>query len=239
MPETIYVLNDDPEWVKLRYYDNGDPQKRKDLEAQWETFERFDPATRELYNLRYRPSNHVTEVVVDTFIPPGAASGRYRVETFIPAKHATTRRALFTVAYDLLVQEADQSVLDLEERMVLVDMHDMYDVWFPLGDYRFDLTRHPYMGRVRQYDLSREQPPAEISFGPVRWVPIPEPGSESGRFDSPVGSIDERQGPFPAGPVLYGKYPVWAGEWFDVNPFLNWLNLVLTVSSPVSPKKSR
>lgn len=222
MVDTFYVLNDDPERVFVRYYDNGDPQRRSELEAQWQTFERFDPSTREIYHLRMRPTNHVTEVVVDTLMPPGATPGRYRVEVFIPGEHATTRRALFTVAHNLLLNEADQALLDLEERMVLVDMKDYYDVWFPLGDFILDPARHPHIGRVRQYDLTREQPAAEISFGPVRWIPVPEPGTENGRFDSPVGTPEERQGMFPPGPVLYGKYPVWAGEWFDANPFLNF-----------------
>jgi hypothetical protein len=222
MADTIYALNDDPERVAIRYYDNGDPEKRAELENQWESFERFDPFTRELYNIRTRPTNHVTEVVSDTLIAPGAAPGRYRIETFIPGKHATTQRALFTVAYGLLVDENNQALLDLEERMVLVDMHNIFDVWYPLGDYVLETNKHPHIGRVRQYDITREEPRTEISFGPVRWIPIPEPGSESGRFDSPVGTPEERQGPFPPGPMFYNKYPVWAGEWFDVNPFLNY-----------------
>lgn len=222
MADTLYVQNDDPENVVIRYYDNGDPQKRSELETAWQVYERFDPSTRELFKIRFRPTTHVTEVVVETVMPPGGIPGRYRVETFIPGQHATTRRALFTVAYDLLIRESDQAFMDLEERMVLVDMHDIYDVWFSLGDYVLDPGKHPLIGRVRQYDISREDPPTEISFGPVRWVPLPEPGSVSGRFDPPVGTPQEREGPFPPGPVLYRKYPVWAGEWFDANPFMNW-----------------
>ena len=222
MADTLYVLNDDPEKTVIRYYDNGDPQKLGELEAEWEVFERFDPFTRELYNIRKRPTSHVTEVVVETYMPAGAPPGRYRVETFIPGQHATTRRALFTVAYDVLINEVDQMLLDLEERMVLVDMHDIFDNWFSLGDFELDPGKHPHIGRVRQYDISREQPPSEISFGPVRWISLPEPGSVIGRFDSPVGNPEEREGPFPPGRVLWGKYPVWAGEWFDANPFLTF-----------------
>jgi murein DD-endopeptidase MepM/ murein hydrolase activator NlpD len=82
---------------------------------------------------------------------------------------------------------------------------------------------------VRQYDLSLEDPPVKASYGPVRWVPlfsvpddVPVPVVGEARFDSPVGSDAERAGAFATGAVAFGRYPIWAGAWFDFNPYLSW-----------------
>lgn len=220
MAGTLYVLNNDPDNFSIRYYDNGDPEQRLLLEEDWQTFERFDPSTRELYQILVRPTNHVVEVAVDRLIPGDPQAGRYRIEVFIPGKRATTRRAVFSVVQDLLPGEEGETVLD--DRLVLVDMSEIFDVWYTLGEYDLEPEKHSRIGRVRQYDLSREDPPEEVSFGPVRWVLLPDPAAGLLRYDSPVGTAEERDGPFPTGRVLFRKYPAWAGEWFDVNPFLTW-----------------
>jgi murein DD-endopeptidase MepM/ murein hydrolase activator NlpD len=78
------------------------------------------------------------------------------------------------------------------------------------------------VGRVRQFSVSLEDPPVEMSFGPVRWIPLFDQPGRKNQFDSPVGSKPERNTSFPTGRVAFRKYPVWAGQWFDANPFLTW-----------------
>jgi murein DD-endopeptidase MepM/ murein hydrolase activator NlpD len=100
--------------------------------------------------------------------------------------------------------------------MVLVDMFEQFDVWYSLGDFILNPGNHPLQGRVRQFDMSLEEPPTEISFGPVRWVPmLPKPENQA-QFDSPVGTETERAGPFS------GERLKWVGSWFDSTPFLTW-----------------
>jgi len=55
------------------------------------------------------------------------------------------------------------------------------NAWVSLGEYTLDLDRGPLIGQVRQFDDTPEslKTPArkdrEISFGPVRWVPLYQP----------------------------------------------------------------
>ena len=220
LPDPIYTYNEDPQNFKVTYFDNGDPSLQADLHSQWQTFNRNDPATRQTLKIWVRPTHELLQLMVDHLLPPGLAPGRYRIETFIPGKHATTRQATFMIAVELKGNEMGESYLD--ERLVIVDMYELFDVWKSLGEYYLDPNQHPEIGRVRQFDITREDPIEEISFGPVRWMPLPELSSSNTRYDSPVGSEDERRGPFPTGNFIFGKYPLWAGEWFDVNPFLKW-----------------
>ncbi|MEW5871754.1 MAG: M23 family metallopeptidase [Chloroflexota bacterium] len=220
MTDVVYVLNDDLQHFAIYYFDYGDPLKRTALQEEWLTFTRVDPLSQQPYNIWARPSNDTMDVAVDHSLPPSTPAGRYRIETFIPGKHATTRKAIFTICHK--VHNSYQLEQHLDEILVIVDMHDLYDVWHPLGEFDLDPAQHPLIGRVRQYDLTREDPPTEISFGPVRWVPVTALPGDSPRFDSPVGTPEEREAAFPTGMARYSKYPVWAGEWFDVNPFLNW-----------------
>ena len=220
MAGTIFVFNDDPEYFAVYYLDNGDPDRRSALQAQWKTFSRTDPARRQTYKMWVRPTNPALEVIVEHLLPSSSPPGRYRVETFVPGKHATTRQAIFSVAHNS--HRTLHGEVELDESLAIVDMYELNDVWHPLGEFQLDPGQHPKIGRVCQYDISREDPPAEISFGPLRWVPLAVLPPNGLRFDSPVGLQEERQGPFPNGRVMFGKYPAWAGEWFDVNPFLNW-----------------
>lgn len=220
MPGTIFVFNDDPQYFAIHYLDNGDPDRQAVLQAQWQTFSRTDPARRQTYKMWVRPTNSALEVIVEHALPSASPPGRYRVETFVPGKHATTRQAIFSVAHNM--HRSINGEVELDEKLALVDMYELSDVWHPLGEFQLDPGLHPKIGRVCQYDVSREDPPAEISFGPLRWVPLAVLPPNGLRFDSPVGLPEERQGPFPSGRVMFGKYPAWAGEWFDVNPFLNW-----------------
>lgn len=221
MAKPLYVTNEDPQYFCIHYFGDPDPARKQYLEDQWKRFSRPDPATGLTYPVWFRPTNRNLEVMVDRLMPPEAPAGKYRVEVFIPGKHATTRRAIFTVSHNFRT-EGSQTLYD--DPMVLVDMYDQYDVWYSLGEYQLDPAAHPLSGRVRQFDISLEDPPAEVTFGPVRWLPLVARAPGAVRFDSPVGSEEERNGPFPSGPVAFGKYPIWAGAWFDANPFLTWYN---------------
>lgn len=218
--EPFYTHNEDLQNFKVTYFDNGDPELQEAWKSQWQTFNRYDPATRQTHKIWVRPTAENLELMVDYFPPPDLPSGRYRIETFIPGKHATTRRASFVVAFDLGVNEKREPQLD--EKMIMVEMYELYDVWKSLGEYNLEPGKHKEIGRVRQFAVTREEPAEEISFGPVRWVPLPQLLEGSMIYDSPVGLEEERRGPFPTGNFIFGKYPLWAGEWFDVNPFLNW-----------------
>lgn len=219
----VYALTDDDTLCKIEYWDNDDPQRRAALEAQWKRFTRQDPATGRSFQIWYRPTNRNLEVIVDHLMPPGCPPGRYRVEVFVPGKHATTRRAIFSVAHNFRFLNG---VEQFEDPVTAVDMFDLFDVWHPLGEYDLDPVSNPLSGRVRQFDLSTEDPPAEAAFGPVRWTPLfsmPLPSGDG--FSSPIGTQIERDGPFATGGVMFGKYPIWTGNWFDFNPYLSWYSL--------------
>lgn len=220
MSGTFYVLNEDPLNFLVEYYDNGDPAKRQALQEQWQYFTRYDPGRQQNYKMWLRLSSDEIEVAVDHVLPAEAPAGRYRVETFIPGKHATSQRAAFLIGTG--VHPNERGGIDLDDYIAVVDMQELFDVWHPLGEFVLDPSLHPLVGRVRQFAFTREDPQRQVSFGPVRWVPVQESDGSNPRFDSPVGTPEERDGPFPSGRVIFGKYPLWAGEWFDVNPFLKW-----------------
>ena len=218
MPGPITVLNQDPLNFSVIYYDNGDPAKRAALEAQWLTFDRKDPSTGQTYTIWSRPTSGTMDVTIDHTLPAGTPAGRYRIETFVPGKHATTRKALFTISHGFRTENGQ---VVHEEPLAVIDMYDVYDTWVSLGEFELDPIHYPLSGRVRQYGLSLEMPRAEVSFGPVRWSPLFAQPFGGVRFDSPVGTDTERAAPFPSG-ARYYKYNVWDGQWFDFNPFLSY-----------------
>jgi murein DD-endopeptidase MepM/ murein hydrolase activator NlpD len=218
MADPIIVLPGDANQFSLEYSDGGDAARRQELEGQWLKFNRTDPATRKVYNIWYRKTNPQTLVSADYRLPTGTPAGRYRIETFIPGNHATTRNAVFAVAANFR-QEAG---LDMNDNpLAVVDMADIYDVWVPLGEYDLDPVKYPASGRVRQFDTTREDPAKEVSFGPVRWVPITGSVGNSLVFDAPIGSLAERQAPIVNGRMVLGKYKAWVGDWYDANPYLS------------------
>jgi len=220
MPLPIYVNNDQPQQCVFHYYDESDSTRRRMLEAAWQRFSRRDPATNYTYAIKTRPTSYQMEVSADYLLPANTPAGRYRIETFIPGKYATTRRAIFSLAHNFRMEEGR---LHHDEAVVVVDMSDQYDTWYTLGEVNVALNTSAESGRVRQYSLSNEDPPQMVSFGPVRWLALDRnPGAVDVQFDSPVGTESERDDKYPAGKVMYQRYPIWTGEWFDVNPFLSW-----------------
>lgn len=220
MGEPFYCMNEVPELFSISYL--GNKEREAGLQASWQSFNRVDPATGQSLKILCRPTNPSLEVAVDHRMPPGGAEGRYRIETFVPAKHSNTRKAIFSIVDGI---EVKNGKIALKETVSVLDMSELNDVWQPLGEFYLKPSADPLIGRVRQFDISMEDPPAEVSYGPVRWIPLFGAPPAGRRCDSPVGTEAERAGPFPPGGTAFGKYPIWAGEWFDFNPFLTWYAL--------------
>lgn len=227
MPAPICVTNDDTQFFKVVVDDGGDATKRAQIEAEWKRFPRLDPATSTTYNIWYRPTKRGQSVKVDRVMPSTSPAGRYRVEVFIPGKHATTHKAIFSIANNFRVVDG---VPQYDETPAMVNMFDLFDVWSSLGEFDLDPASNPLSGRVRQYDMSLEDPPVEIAFGPVRWVPLitdpkPLPAGSLPRFDIPMGTPAERDAPITLGIVATGWGPLWIGKWYDATPYCTWYSL--------------
>lgn len=213
MANAMYVTVGDPRLFSIKYEDGGQPARRAELEAKWRRFTRPDPSTGQDFLVLYRQASRNKDVQVDWLMPPTAPLGIYRVEVFIPGKHATTRKAIFTVANNFRIENGQPAY---DDQLVVVDMYENFDTWYSLGDFILNPGNHPWFGRVRQYDMSLEEPPTEVAFGPVRWVPLlPKPESQV-QFDSPVGSEADRASPFSSERLK------WVGSWFDSTPFMCW-----------------
>ncbi|MGB9639997.1 MAG: M23 family metallopeptidase [Anaerolineales bacterium] len=217
MIKPFVVFNEDQNNFTITYYVN-DQKKQQYLHSLWKSFNSYDPALAQTVKILCRPTNPNMEVTVEHYLPSVAPAGRYRVETFVPSKHSNSRKAIFTVTNNI---KDENGTKNEEYAMVVVDLSELHDIWYSLGEYYFDPAIGREIGRVRQYDLSLEDPPMESSYGPVRWIPLFGQGKFH-RFDAPVGSKQERDAPFPTGRFIYGRYPIWVGNWFDANPFLSW-----------------
>lgn len=223
MSAILYVTTEDAQQFQVSYEDNVSAARKAELETMWKHFNRYDPTTSQTYYLWYRNTDPKLELHVDYILPATAPAGRYRVEAFIPGRHATTRKAIYSVANNFHIVDGQ---LKNDDTVTVVDMYHLYDVWFSLGEYDLNPADNPTSGRVRQYDLSLEDPVPEVSFGPIRWVQLStEPQPDLPRFDSPVGTAEERDGSIGTGQYMFGLYPVWDGSWYDVNPYLNWYTL--------------
>jgi murein DD-endopeptidase MepM/ murein hydrolase activator NlpD len=235
MAESLYVKPGDANF-SVKYEDGGNAAKRTELEGTWKRFNRIDPGTGTNYYIWYRMTNRKSEVSVDYKMPINAPMGVYRVETFVPGKNATTTKAVFSVANNIRVEGG---VPKMDDTIAVVDMKSVSDVWVSLGEFLLDPAKNPLSGRVRQLNISIEDPSASISFGPVRWVPLAQSGKPievvtapstpattsqvvGPRFDAPMGTLIERNGPFMEGIVRQGFGPVWFGTWYDATPYLTW-----------------
>lgn len=104
--------------------------------------------------------------------PLAFISGDYRVEVFVPDQHASVTKASFSVTKSL--DAAGKPV----ETAVTIDMLHVSNEWVPLGEFGLALDKEGLVGRVRQSDDTDENlktsqgKDREISFGPVRWVPL-------------------------------------------------------------------
>ena len=169
MVDSTYILPGDKNNFRVKYEDHNDPSKKASLENAWKHFNRFDPATKKTYYIWYRQTSRKSEVQVDYNPPTTMPFGLYRIETFVPGRHATTRRAIYTIANNF--REVNGKLV-YDDTVAAIDMYHEFDTWVSLGEYLVNPGGHPLSGRVRQYIVSLEDPPASVSFGPVRWVPL-------------------------------------------------------------------
>lgn len=169
MADPIYVLPGDRNNFSVKYEDNNNPARRVTLESGWKHFNRPDPATGKTFYIWYRPTSRRSDVMADYRLPSDAPMGLYRIETFVPGRNATTRRAIFTIAHNFRMQAGN---LVYDDKTSAIDMYHEFDRWISLGEYLLDPKTNSLSGRVRQYNLSLEDPAALVSFGPVRWVPL-------------------------------------------------------------------
>jgi murein DD-endopeptidase MepM/ murein hydrolase activator NlpD len=233
MASTFYVKPGASHSFLVKYQDHENPSLRAQLEGLWKHFNRNDLSTGTTWYIWYRPANNKTQVTVDYLMPKEAPLGLYRVETFVPGKNATTRKAFFTVAHNFRIENSQPR---FDDQMVSIDMFDRFDEWVSLGEYLLDPGGHMLSGRVRAYDLTMEPSGTMITFGPVRWVPLfttegpgeeevkPEPRSLESKLDFPVGTADQRAQAIIDRPA-FGKLPRWLENWYDANPYLSLYSL--------------
>jgi len=233
MTKPYYVKPGDRNYFEVKYQDNSNPSLKAQLEGAWKHFNRTDPNTGSTFYIWYRPANNKTQVTVDYIMPKEAPLGVYRVETFVPGKNATTRKAFFTIANNFRVESGK---VRFDDPMVSIDMYDRFDEWVSLGEYLLDPAEHMLCGRVRAYDLTMEPSGTMITFGPVRWVPlfttegpgeddtIIQPRTIESRLDFPIGTASQRSDPILERPA-FGRLPRWLDNWYDANPFLSLYSL--------------
>lgn len=144
-------------------------------------------------------------------------SGTYQISVFIPARHATTKRARYKIHG---IKGTDTEVV------VDLDQSRYKNEWVSLGI--FELVKGaPNAGKVFLNDLTGETN-AEIAFDAVRWRRIvqttPPPTPPTGPtqpippiidgvyvadgYDSPVGTAEQRAGE-----------RLWPQGWADASPF--------------------
>jgi len=168
MPDPIYIKPGDSNFL-VKYEDGGDATKRTALEGAWKRFNRLDPGTGLTHYIWYRPTNPKSEVTVDYQMPPTAPMGIYRIETFVPGKNATTHKAVYTIANNF---RTESGVPKYDDTIAVIDMHNEFDVWVSLGEFLVNPGKDALSGRVREYNISIEDPATSITFAPVRWVPL-------------------------------------------------------------------
>jgi murein DD-endopeptidase MepM/ murein hydrolase activator NlpD/uncharacterized protein YraI len=155
-------------------------------------------------------------------------SGRYEISTFVPARHATTKRARFKI----------HGIKGTNTEVVVdIDQSRNRNLWVSLGI--FDLVKEQAnAGKVFLNDVTGEAD-KEIAFDAVRFRRIvtatppstpdndtseptnptlPPPGSDrptivngvyvADGYDSPIGTSSDRQGS-----------RVWPSGWLDASPF--------------------
>ena len=169
MADPIYVPSGDSKLFKVEYPQGISEAARAALEAGWSRFNRLDPNTGKTWYIWYRSSNYKQQVTVNFSMPASAPLGLYRVEVFVPGKNATSIKAMYSVANKFRTENGQ---LVWEDTLASVDMSHVYDQWVSLGEYVLEPGNQPLSGRVRQFDLTQENPPTRITFGPVRWVPL-------------------------------------------------------------------
>lgn len=172
-----------------------------------------------------RNSPHGKPEVSVVYHPPGLSPGRYYIEAFIPATHATIRDARYVIN--------DNPAGIYRQTTCVINQNAYSGVWVRLSGiaemsgaavFEFDIDpTFPDSGRVEVFDATGVQVAGKVfetSFAAIRWTPAPPPPTPglAGVFDSPVGTEEARRGPFGVAGNLHGGYQLWVDEWYDFNP---------------------
>ncbi len=140
------------------------------LELQWSL---YNPSSGPNAGLEFwhRPAADQPRVEVTFLMPRDSAniSGLYRVEVFIPDRFASG-----VARYTVTVQDENGALVD---RTAFIDQNFYMNAWVTLGQFRLEVgspTADKRLGQVRQYDETSQANPVnlQLSFGPVRWVPL-------------------------------------------------------------------
>ncbi len=182
---------------------NGDPTYRSGVhtgenpDAVWKTDQNYWGWT-----FHYKETEPLRSSVWARWDPRLPEPGFYEVSVFVPAKHATTRRARYKL-HGVIGQDG--------ELVTPVDQNSRGDLWVPLGIFRFDPTQNPVAGVVFLNDLTGEDD-EEIAFDALRWRQIvgfePVERYMADGYDAPIGTFEER-----------ATDQVWPGHWVDATGY--------------------
>jgi hypothetical protein len=181
MPATEYVLFTNPQKKTKNYRVNyTDLEKSAELEQGWRFYDMTQnpPETFQSWTICYRQASNIQQVEVIYSMPanPYYITGRYRIDCFVPDRHASVLEANFSIIHDMDEQG------DPVEDKITINFQAASNEWKSLGEYELNVGDNPLIGTVHQFDNSPQnngrRKPREISFGPIRWVPLyqtPEP----------------------------------------------------------------
>jgi murein DD-endopeptidase MepM/ murein hydrolase activator NlpD len=181
MPATEYVFLSNPHKNTKKYRINyADPEKSAELDQGWQFYDMTQnpPETFQSWTICYRQASNFQQLEVLYFMPanPYYIPGRYRIDCFVPDRHASVLEANFSI-----IHKMDEQGNPVEEK-VTINFRAASNEWRSLGEYDLDVGNGQRIGTVRQFDISSQtnarRKPREISFGPIRWVPLyqtPEP----------------------------------------------------------------
>src|SRR5690349_6447757 len=134
--------------------------------------------------IKYKETRASGDTVYAQWTPDLPVRGLYEVSVYVPARHATTRRAQYHIHG--VVGAASELLVKLDQSMYS-------NQWVPLVVYEF--SGEPGSGHVNLTDLTNESG-LEIAFTAVRWRQVLEqheiPIGQGNGFDAPMGTPDER-----------------------------------------------
>ncbi|MCC6615672.1 MAG: peptidoglycan DD-metalloendopeptidase family protein [Anaerolineae bacterium] len=159
------------------------------------------------WTVYFKATETTTSKVAARWTPTFKQSGKYAVEVFVPARHATTKNARYKIHG---VKNSSTEIL------VSIDQSKERNTWVSLGVFDFDKDAIN-AGTVFLNDLTGERDLA-IAFDAVRWRQILDTAIGGGNgsvpafagdgYDAPIGTESERR-----------ATKVWPGSWLDASPF--------------------
>jgi murein DD-endopeptidase MepM/ murein hydrolase activator NlpD len=175
MPASEYVILKNPHNNGKQYQINyTDPQELAELDQGWRFYDMTQnpPERFQTWMIWYRQASGQKQVEVIYHMPanPYYIPGRYRIDCFVPDRHASVLEANFSIIHEM--DEQGNPV----EKSVTLNFRAASNEWLSLGEFDLAIGSSPSIGSVRQFDNNPQNPtrkkPREISFGPIRWVPL-------------------------------------------------------------------